>query len=211
MSQDNSASNRGLIWSPQAYSDLQTWMRGLPRIIDERVHATLRSRPTFQTKDIRYGVTTTNGDTYPSKPANTFWVKLGTPSFGETPGNNSLGVVPYSPESIRLAYNAGGYVEENTPVCLGLSHGQYFILGRGGGGGDIRYVQFELTENYNAGVTAATFTEMSGAAIGSGVLRDPQGIGAGLYATNKGYALQQDDEYYFVQASCPVDPDPPEE
>ncbi len=121
-------SNRPLLWTPQAFRELQHWQQNINALIDQRVRVLLGNTPSFREKDVRFGVTTVKDEEdYPESPANTFWVKLGTPVFGDSPGSHSLSVNPYNPPVIRLAHSLGGFIPVDKPVALILSHGKYFI------------------------------------------------------------------------------------
>lgn len=126
--------DRPLLWTPQAFRELQHWQQNINALIDQRVRALLGNTPSFREKDVRFGVTTTQGtDPYPSNNSNTFWVKLGEPLFDEATGNNELEVFPYDPPVLRLAHSLGGFVPEGESVALILSHGRYFMVNNDGG------------------------------------------------------------------------------
>jgi hypothetical protein len=76
--------------------------------------------------------------------------------------------------------------------------------GGGSGGGGIRYVRFALTGAWASNEADATFTEMNGDAIESSTLKDPLAVASSLEIGDLGYAISQDNNYYFVQAPCPV-------
>jgi hypothetical protein len=108
----------------------------------------------YREKDIRFGITVgydpdydgggiEDPASYPTAPANTFWVKLGQPEFVAEAGEQELNFSPYDPPEYRLAHHPlNEFVAEGEVVRLALVHGQYYILPEGEGGGGV--IEFKI-------------------------------------------------------------------
>lgn len=121
--------------SEQFVRELNRWRRSLEQDIERRLTALERVRIAVKEKDVRFGVTVgydqgldeEDPSHYPAAGSNTFWVKLGEPSYTQSPGDQTLSVTPYDPVEYRLARTlTGTFVEEGSILCLLLSHGLYF-------------------------------------------------------------------------------------
>jgi|GEM_PF-5651316 len=67
----------------------------------------------------------------------------------------------------------------------------------------IRLVRFTLTANLTTSPAAASIKLMDGAAAGTDEVLDPEGAFTALVTGNNGFAINQDGEYYVIQAPCP--------
>lgn len=205
------------LMSQELLREISGWRKNLPGLVRNVLREMPQAVTTLNAKEVRYGITVgydpegydgegiEDPDEYPTSPANTFWVKLGRPTFPQTAGNQTLTLEEYDPPEYRLAYSLSGeYVEEGTEVVLVLLHGQYFIVPEGGGGGASLF-RFELTEDFTTfGITvAATVKTMTGATVGTGIyIADPERIFFGLSSGAKGYCIEQAGTYYMIQAAC---------
>lgn len=129
--------NAQIIWTRKAYQELQTWKRQIIASIDKKL--TTSPNINWNEKEIRRAVTVGYDPTanegageedsshYPNITSNTFWVKLGKPSYIGNAGNQTLQFQAYSPPEYRIVYSPSGYVPEGTEVWIQLIHGQYFI------------------------------------------------------------------------------------
>jgi hypothetical protein len=209
--------DRPLVWSHQAYAQLQAWQRNIGAVIDQRVNAALASNPSFREKDVRVGVAVAYDpeDEEAEFPTTgkTFWVQLARPTYAPLLGDNPLDIVPYDPPVYRMVFKPQGDLpEEGDTVWLILIHGQYYVIPDGQQSLP-RKVRFKLLENFNGGNTSAEFFEWDGTPIPplvEGVpdkLSDPEWVGEGLFRTNRGYALFDEGIYKFDNARCPVEPE----
>jgi hypothetical protein len=112
----------------------------------------------------------------------------------------------------------GFNLRDATELVNGIGSGEGWypeIKPRGSGGGNgsggIRYYQFELTSSVwgtvspnNTWNVAVKILEMDGTLVSADeTLLDPIGMATSLMSGDRGYALRQDGNYYFVNAECP--------
>ena len=87
----------------------------------------------FREKQVRIARTTTGLDcsTYPTLPANTFVVELGSGDFDLSCGNNTHTFTAYTPAELRYAHCIYGFIPDQTVVIVVLIHDKWYILNDG--------------------------------------------------------------------------------
>jgi hypothetical protein len=210
------------LWTNTAIQELQQWRRSLPSMIQQMINQAVHNSTATHPKDLISGVTvgynpatnTENPAFYPTKPANTFWVKLGKPSYTPVAGNQLLSLTPYSPTVYRLAHEPqDNYIEIGTNVWISNHHDQYYIVGFGGGEGGSRLFLFQLTTTFlgGSGDTMATANiyepnvGISGTPVAAVTLYDNTLTFTNLPNGSVGLCLFQDGFYHIIQAKCPVE------
>jgi len=96
----------------------------------------------FREKQVRIARTTTGLDclTYPTSPANTFVVELGSGDFLKACGDNEHTFTPYAPAELRYAHTLSGkYYDQGEVVPIMLIHDKWYIIDAAGNCDTIRF------------------------------------------------------------------------
>lgn len=123
-------------------NELGNRLRGLMAQVEERVTNAQSKTPRTIGREIQVGITvgydpatqTESSLDYPGYDADTFWVKLGAPSYtpDDDAGPTTLTVTPYDPPEYRLARSYDGiYHYLGDTVWISSFHDQHYIITSG--------------------------------------------------------------------------------